>query len=366
MNSNIMRVIKKIAVSFLLCFIMSYGCSEYKEIRPNSVSNSSLTKDPPNNIDAIIIKKTKFYVNKFMTDITNIVPFEYGDEGEDVGIFDQFGMDITDIHGKYKRSIKFKWKMGILYPDLVKFYPNSLYIVAGYQNPFGIMDHEGYPIWTYDNEVSYNMACGDVNGDGLLDCYVASTSLIQLDENGKKVWKSKEEIFVNVDIYLPSPPEKPLIVTLNHAGKIQIRNYIGQTIQELVPREKVYGFRICNWLNSHFVLAYQKNVIVFLGLNGEEILRYRLSGNPSDIYSIRGTSVKSEDGKEYFAVITKFSSITGLSLLVIFSPAKALIYHEIIGGTTGLTAINVSGAKEQMLLVGNGPGIVNKYILSTH
>jgi hypothetical protein len=76
--------------------------------------------------------------------------------------------------------------------------------------------------------------------------------------------------------------------------------------------------------------------------------------------------VKSEDGKEYFAVITKFSSITGLSLLVIFSPAKALIYHEIIGGTTGLTAINVSGAKEQMLLVGDGPGIVNKYILSTH
>jgi hypothetical protein len=308
------------------------------------------------------IEKQNFYYNEWMTDITYIVSGELDSEdGPDVGVFDQFGMDIVDFDGKRKSSIFFNWEGAVLEPDIRMKKNGDFEFIVRYQAPFGLMDQRGEPIWVFNDELSYKMAFGDTNKDDFPEYYIATTSLIQLDMQGKKIWQTRDEIFNDVEVYNPDNSERSLVVTSNHAGIIQLRDYKGNIVDQWTPKEKIHNFKICRWLNSQYILTSHNDEIIIIDLNGQEIMHHKVSHSPSGIYSIRGVSVKFDRDKDYFAVVTKFSSATGLSMLCIFSPEKKLIFQELVGATTGLAAIDMPFSKRQMLLVGNGPGLVNKY-----
>jgi len=308
------------------------------------------------------IKKQNFYYNKRMTYITHIVCGELDSkDGPDVGILDQFGMDIIDFNGKLKSRVTFNWEGAVLEPDVAVKNDGDFEFIVCYQAPFGVMDRSGEPIWMFNDELSYKMAFGDINKNDSPEYYVATTSLIKLNAKGKKVWQTKNEIFNDVEVYNPARSGRYLVVTSNHLGKIQFRDYQGNVVDEWTPKEKINQFKICSWLKSHYILTSYKDVIILMDMNGQEIMRHKLSHSPTEIYSIRGVSVKFDYGKDYLAVITKFSSASGLSMLCIFSSEKELIYQELLGVTTGLSAINMPFSKWQTLLVGNGPGLVNKY-----
>lgn len=332
----------------------------------NSIINISSERNFRKSNHEGAFQKEIFYYDKDMTDIRTIVLGELDEiKGTEIGIIDQLGMHILDENGKFKSEISFNWKNGVLDSDIITKKAGIFEIVVKDQSPYGLMDQNGNPIWSYNDNLSYNMAFGDTNFDGMLDFYIASNSLIKIDHDGIEKWQSKPGIFGNVEVLTDADQKKGFIVTSNHDGMIQFWDHSGDVVNEWMPKEKIHQFKISHWFGKPYIITSYKNDIIILDLKGNKFLRYRLTKIPSEIYSVRGAAVKFEKDREYFAIIAKFSSSTGLSMLCIFSPEKELVYIELLKVTTGLLALNdeVTSNNMQFLLVGDGAGKVNKYRL---
>jgi hypothetical protein len=78
-----------------------------------------------------------------------------------------------------------------------------------------------------------------------------------------------------------------------------------------------------------------------------------------------GSPVRFHEGEGlYFAVLGFAGWGSDRSVLCVFSPAKELIYKEILEATTGLCAIPEHDGDREALLVGDGNGTVNIYRLA--
>jgi hypothetical protein len=51
-------------------------------------------------------------------------------------------------------------------------------------------------------------------------------------------------------------------------------------------------------------------------------------------------------------------------MLCIFDDKKQLVYQEMLRRTTGILSVNDPMTNDQILLVGDGPGKVNKYFVN--
>jgi len=238
---------------------------------------------------------------------------------------------------------------------------------GGYGN-VGLLDKDGKILWIYRPDPDlppFSMTAGDINHDGEYEFYVATDEgLEQLNHSGQKVWKKGDWVY-DVAVYDAGSKEDSFVITILHNGDIKFRDYKGNLLREMKSRIKAHDIELCSWPTPGHILIRNGRSFYILDFNGKIIFRYKLGffSIPSEIFGIRGTAVKLfKDKKSYLAVVVKFRSSSGLSMLLVFSPEGKLVYKEMIKVTTGLVAIESPYPDgEEVLLVGDGPGVVNIY-----
>jgi hypothetical protein len=310
------------------------------------------------------LKKTFFYYGSDMSGITHLACEELDSElGPDIGIFTSMTLRILDLDGNYKDNIQFRWRSGVSEPAIRLKKEGGFEIIARRLSLVGVMDQKGRPIWAYKPKGFGSMAIGDLNQDNLPEYYVADGDLVQLNEKGEKIWEIAKKGFYNdVEILESLNGKKPLLVTSKLNDTMQFLDYQGKIIREIISEQGLSDFQILFWMDQALFLTTDDNEVFLINLDGKIAFRYKLSHCPTPIYSQWGVPVRLSDGKIYLAIVADFSSVTGLSMLCLFSPDKELVYQELIKTTTGILAVKFSSSEGETLLVGDGPGRVYKYI----
>ncbi|MHA2039968.1 MAG: hypothetical protein ACW98X_26450 [Promethearchaeota archaeon] len=334
----------------MLILVLAIGCK--------SQANEAMS-------GADLLSKKLFY-NAPMTVITHITHGNLSPQtGNEIGIFGQLGLHILNTKTKEPISkVKFDlpsgiWKPSILYIEEGKIFEIVLRNGAGY---VGLLDQYGQVIWLYEskpNLIVNNMAVGDLNNDKESEFYVATNNgLIKLNNKGEEIWRQGEWAY-DVEVYDPGNNELPYLITINHDSIVEFRNSHGTLVRNVKPPIDIYDIETINWPTPGNILTRYGSSLFVLNFEGEVILEYKLNKN---IFMIRGTTIRLyNEIKPYLAVIAKFKSSSGKSMLCIFSPNGKLVYKELLNVTTGLSAIQTSSSKGEMLLVGNGPGKVYSY-----
>jgi len=303
-----------------------------------------------------------------MTDITSIVQGNFDPQPDlEIGIFGQLSMHIVDpISKDTKFKVKIDWSSGVLRPDVIFSDIDKQFKIMsrGTVSDVGLMDNIGKPLWSYkpSGVIINTMAAGDLDRNGELEFYVATHGgLHQLNHLGKELWVIGGFVH-DVEVLYPGKDKIPLVVTINFDNQIQFRNYSGKLVRELNPRIQINDIELVEWPAPEHILTRSDSSFYIMDWDGNIAFKHNLNRH---IYAIRGTSVHFKDNQDpYFAVVAKFSSTTGQAMLCIFSPDRKLFYKELINSTTGLLAISTPRSKREVLLVGDGPGRVYKYILN--
>jgi hypothetical protein len=312
-----------------------------------------------------MFKKTLFYYGSDMSGITHLICEELDSElGPDIGIFTSETLRILDLDGNYKDNIQFRWRSGISEPAIRLKKEGGFEIIARGLSFLGVMDQKGRPMWAYNPEGFGSMATGDLNQDNLPEYYVAASNLVQLNEKGEKTWEiSKKRLSYNyVEVLESLNGKKPLLVVSDLGDAVQFLDYQGKVIREIISEQRLSDFQILFWMDQALFLTADDNEIFLINLDGKIAFRYKLPHCPTPIYRRRGVPLRLSDGKIYLAIVADFSSVTGLSMLCLFSPDKELVYQELIKTTTGILAVKFPSSEGEILLVGSGPGRVYKYI----
>jgi len=169
-----------------------------------------------------------------------------------------------------------------------------------------------------------------------------------------------------VEVYDPANNQTPVIITINHDRYIQFWNSEGEVIRNIKLKVTAYNIELIDWPTPGHFLVKSGSSFFILDMDGNTVLEHKLSVFFSledyEIFTIRGTTVKFyENQNPYLAVVTKFRSSSGKSMLNIFAPDGKLVYKGLISVTTGVAAVHLPSSKSEVLLVGDGPGKVNSY-----
>ena len=340
----------------VVVFWLSYCPGFSKEVRSDEIQKKNF------------LRKEIFFESPEMTSITNIIQGNFDqDPDKKIGIFDQFSFYSVNRHsGATEKVVRFKWASGILRPDLVyiktKKDQGYGFIAKGPVSDIGLMNQMGEPIWVYkpaNQEIINTMAAGDLDQNGVLEFYVAtSRGLVKLNQSGIKFWE-KSGWVGDVDIFDTGTANKYLVVTINSDNRIQFRNYMGELEKEFASPIQANKIQNVEWPTPGHLLMTAANNIYILDFEGKIVFSHKLN---KDIFAIRGTPIQfKHDEKISLALVAKFSSTTGKAMLCIFSSNGELIYEELINTTQGLLAMQTKTLGKQILLVGNGPGKIYKY-----
>ena len=303
-----------------------------------------------------LFEKSPFYQSQTpVTPTTHIALLDSdSDSATKIGIFNQFGMHIVDGERRTLiKKVKFDWSPGITRPEVVDLRDDGSFKImvrGGGYTDVGLMNDEGKVLWR-DWLAPYDMAAGDVDGNGVLEFYTSdSKGLQKVNFNGKKVWRVNYPLLYNVMVYESGKDEDASIVTCSHKYRFQFWNVKGELLRDIQPAVKdASDIMPCQWPSPGHILARGHRAIYVLDSDGKVILKHSLWRS---IYKIRGTSVRfSEKEEPYLAVLAGYSSTTGLSMLCIFSPEGRLVYKELLEGTTGLLAFQPKDSKSEVLLV---------------
>ncbi len=287
------------------------------------------------------------------------------EEGPDLAVFGLKEMHILNPYsGATKAEIKLQWAAGIYRPELICDKPGSYTIIsreclsdAGF-----LMDKNGKLIWKYAPGLVHSMAAADLNNDGELEYYVAtSNGLHQLNSKGKMIWKN-EGVFYDVEIYNNNVENIKLAAAINLSKRMQFRDYYGKVIREIQFKDRIYNFghfEFISWTGQNQILSYAGKNFFLFDSNGKLLLKHSLKQAMNDI---RGAAVKFEQNKgPFLAIIAKFSSSIQQSMLCIFDPNGDLVYKELIGVSMCLLPISLPSSENEALLVGEWPNKIYKY-----
>jgi hypothetical protein len=262
-------------------------------------------------------------------------------------------------------------------PELLGMKDNGMRIMirGGGFADVGVVNESGDFIWKWDREAgtSPQIRVGDLDQDGKLEFYVADvTGLHRLDCQGKEVWKSSGQKWEEeIAIYNPEGVQNNFILTRGSDGTLRFRDSAGQLIKEIKPQESIFDISIVRWPDDDYHILSKKDYEVFL-LDFEGKITFRYKFKPDifpfyvhllEIMEIKGIPVKLNAKRPpYLAVLTRFRTLIGSSMLSVFSPEGNLVYQEMLSNTGGINKILSPGGNES-LLVGDTGGIVWKYYL---
>jgi|GEM_PF-3836739 len=305
------------------------------------------------------VTREKFYDSNEMTTIKNILPTEY--TGKDsIIIFGQKSWHIVNIKSDFKsEAIKISKVNSVLVrPEIVKLNKSFNIIERGPIADVGLKDLSGNQYWTFnpDPEISIKtMAFGDVDKDGKVEFYVSSSNgIYRLDLNGNQVWRRGNWAY-DVKVLKKKIKEKAQIVSVGFDGRnLQFWDCDGDLIHTVKLKIRVYSLETVIWEKSESFIVHSGRSIYLLSNTGEIIFKHSLE---NEIFLTRAKIIGSKQSF-YLAVIAKFRSSSGLAMLCIFDNSGEIFYKELINTTSALQSV---GPNREVLLVGNGPGVVYKY-----
>ncbi len=344
-------IVKKNTIGFLIfmLLLMSSG----------GVSSS----DIPEQYDAgKTIVKSQFLIDRSESGYAvHIVKGELDDSpGEDIGILWPTSLYIADSDGRVKSKIEFEWHEGIMDPRISIKKRGDFEIAVCSGSTYGALDKFGKPLWTYRQDLSANgMAFGDLDKDGRNEYCIAANELVCLDNNGQVIWKKADDYYSCVEFLISDAGS--YIVTANHGSMVKFWDRDGKIIRQWQSKTKLLEIHFVIWMNQINILTFSPDSIILMDLNGEELLRYEILESPTAIYGIKGCQVAFAENYNCLSVLVKYASYTGKSMLFIFSPEKKIIYREMLRYSTGICNIKIPSHKEEVLLVGDGAGKVNRY-----
>jgi len=305
------------------------------------------------------VRKEIFYESSNLHTITNIAVKKNTPSGiNNVFIFSQEILQIVNLAEKNVLSeIRFDWSSGVLRPDVIFDGVNFTIISKGPVAKLGAMDMHGRKKWIFNHDsniLENTMTAGDLDKNGSYEFYVATNkSMIQLDNMGNKIW-SKGNGVLDVEIF--EDDKKLYVASVTYNNRIEYRDFNGNLIKTINPKINIFDIEFIKWPNNTNVLTYFGSKIYIIDQEGVVLFHYNLG---KDIYSIKGVPIAFGDIKKPFiAILAKFSSTIGKSMLCIFTYEGKLFYQEIINSPSqGIIAI------DNTLLVGNEYGKVFKYFI---
>ncbi len=312
------------------------------------------------------LSKTLFYEAP-MTNITSIVIGNIDSHPDsDIGIFDQFGLYVINPEsGALKSEIKFNITTGVIEPKIIYTDKDGHFEIMD-KSDGRLIDQTGNIIWTYKNPVIYSMDAGVRNHDSAVEFFVATgIGLHGLKHDGEELWQKNSGVY-DVAVHNPDNGEKPFVITTKDGGHLQFRDFDGNILRDVKPQVKMHDIELINWPNAWNILTRSDSNIIILNFEGKVIFEHKLKNFFKDynIFEIRGITVKFyENQNPYLAIVTRFRSSSGKSMLSVFDPEGKLVYKELLNVTTGLTAKRSTSSKNEDLLVGDGPGKVYIYRL---
>jgi hypothetical protein len=323
------------------------------------LSTSTCSDQNALNGDQKIIKSL-FYESK---NLSSIVAITFEKENS-VFIFGQRSMHWVNKRTKQLESVvKFAWPTSLLRPDIAFIKDDYMIVSRGPVSELGVMNSKGEKKWIFKNnsEILPNtMSFGDLNKDGLLEFYIATNKgVFQLDTEGHVFWKRGDESY---DVEVVKYGKESFIASVCNNGLIECRDFKGILRKTIKTSILVYDIECVDWLGFSNILTYSGNRIFVLDLNGKIIFSHNLEKN---IYMIRGVQIHFDElNRPYLAILAKFSSAMGKSMLCIFTPDKNLFYKELIDVSQGIAAIEDNFLENQALIVGDGIGRVYRYSLA--
>ncbi len=234
----------------------------------------------------------------------------------------------------------------------------------------GLFDHQGRTVWKYGlgtEPEADDMACGDLDGDGRLECAVAmkgNAGLRLLDKNGKEQWGKADMLVWNVEILDADGDGKNEIVHSNAAGKLRIRNADGGLIRELATKDPITLFSTCRWPTAdggwHILNNNTRTGIQLFNFEGKIVTTF-----PTDAkgYEAIGTPVLfAGEEKPYFALLVCNCSPSRDSRLYIYNSDGENVYEEILPTPqAAFLAVADERPGYEALLVGENEGRVWRY-----
>lgn len=369
-----MRKFISLSIIFLLFLLALSGCFPRKP--PGVITGEGF------------LSKTLFYRAPMKG--THITQGELDSSpGPDVGIFGCKSLHIVDSESGILKS-KVRFKRYVERPAIVDAKGDGRFTMMVWGSRFkdfkgesrdvSLLDQDENIVWASILRYSghaWRMAAGDLDRNGELEFYVATTKgLLKFNRSGKKIWQ-RGGWMSDVEVLDPGKDKEPLVITLFKPRqeflptyrRIQFWDYRGNLIRDVKPEVRIRDVKPCQWPTPWHILTRDEYNIYILNLDGKVVFRHKLNGytrvGPSVILGIRGTTVRfSIDQEPYLAVLARFRATSNRSMLCLFSPNGELVYKELLPHTSGFAAIKLPSSKGELLLVGDCWGRVWSYRLN--
>ena len=190
-----------------------------------------------------------------------------GTPGSELLVFYSRTADVLDLHsGTLEDQVYLKFRAGE-YTAIADEDPEPFLLASSSSvyNQVGLMDSEGRRLWVYQGVRVYDMAVGDLDGDGELEFYVGtSDGLHCLDHNGQRIWEADSRSMIyHVTVVRPDWAEGPLALTLAR-GVLRFWDVDGNLIREIVPEVHPDHLETCIWPSANHLLTTTGGDIVVM------------------------------------------------------------------------------------------------------
>ncbi len=235
----------------------------------------------------------------------------------------------------------------------------------------GVIDDDGTLVWQIEGSYSINvtahaMAVGDLDRNGVLECYVVSTAgVARLRPNGTPVWqvplKPNRLGYTEVAVTPSSSREDYVVVTTAGAPIALLDPESGGIVRTVGQPLTWTRLDVVPWPpngRGFRIIARTPRQVQAFDESGKPVLTYPIPSELGSGYSLTALSARLGQGS-CLVTLLGTRSFWRRSVLVVFDHSGRVVYQRILRDTGGLAVFPPGagrGRAAQGILVGDGPG----------
>jgi hypothetical protein len=222
-----------------------------------------------------------------------------------------------------------------------------------------LLDSSGKTLWKFpiaNEEAIYDVAAGDLDGDGLPEFVTATDSgLNRIDRTGRKIWHKPASTSMELEIVDTNGDGIGELIEANDEPQVILRDATGEPLRNLMNLGDAYAFTLVKHENPARppqLLVAGDERITLKSLDDEKVIHLPAPACVS-YYVAFGTHIQFEaDRKPTFAVMT--TALEGESTLYLYDADQKLIFQEtMIGHFATIAAVAKPGGGQRLLIGGD-------------